>query len=181
MSNLAVALSIIVAMASNRVIGRDNDMPWHIPEDLRRFRDLTMGKPVIMGRKTFESIHARLGKPLPGRTNIVVSRNAAAGGPGYTLCATLQAALDVARAEAQARGLDEIFIIGGAQIYAQALPLADRIYLTEIDAVPGGDTFFPEINPRVWQAQTSEAHHGFTFRTFVRKVKQPRKPLESRA
>ncbi len=181
MPETPICLSLVVAMARNRVIGRDNDMPWNIPEDLRRFRDLTMGKPVIMGRKTFESIFARLGKPLPGRTNIVVSRTGTPERPGYTVCATLGAAIDLARAEARALGLAEIFVIGGAQIYALALPLADRIYLTEIDAVPGGDAFFPEIDPRIWQTETSEAHEGFVFRTLVRKKKRSRKTSETPA
>ncbi|MCB9978687.1 MAG: dihydrofolate reductase [Rhodospirillales bacterium] len=169
-----ITLSIIVAMARNRVIGLDNDMPWHIPEDLKRFKVLTMGKPVIMGRKTFESIFKRLGKPLPGRTNIVISRNMTAQFPGYTLCGTLDSALDVARSEARARGLNEIFVIGGAQIYGLALPKADRIYLTEIDAAPGGDAFFPEIDPKIWQTATSEVHEGFVFRDIVRKDKPSR-------
>lgn len=174
-----IATSIIVAMARNRVIGLDNDMPWHIPQDLKRFKSLTMGKPVIMGRKTFESIFRRLGRPLPGRMNIVVSRNTTAQVPGYMLCGTLASALEVARAEARAKGLDEVFVIGGAQIYVLALPEADRIYLTEIDAVPGGDAFFPEIDLRIWHIATSEVHEGFAFRNLVRKNTPLRASVET--
>jgi dihydrofolate reductase len=162
-----VIVSIIVAMAENRVIGRDNDLIWHIPEDLKRFKTLTMGKPVIMGRKTFESIVARLGKPLPGRVNIVISRK----NPQYTgaiTCQNLTEAMDQARKT----GADEIFIIGGAQVYAQAISenLADRLYVTSVAGQPEGDAFFPELNMKMWEETSREDHGVYSFVTFSRRV-----------
>lgn len=148
-------VSIIAAMAENRVIGLKNDMPWHLPEDLRRFKALTAGKPVVMGRKTFESIVTRNGRALPGRASIVVSRSGFAA-PDAIVVHGLPDALEKAVEIATAEGLDEIFIIGGAQIYAQALPLADRIYLTEIAASPEGDAFFPEIPSGRWRETSRE-------------------------
>lgn len=165
--NDGLSTALVVAMAKNRVIGRDNDMPWHIPEDLKRFKALTMGHPVVMGRKTFDSIVARLGKPLPGRVNIVVSRHLH-DTEGALVCPTLDQALEAARMAARAAHQSMVFIIGGAQIYAQSLPVADRIYLTEIDSTPEGDAFFPEIDPKIWHSASSETHDGFTFRTLVR-------------
>lgn len=151
-------LCIAVAMAQNRVIGRDNDMPWHIPEDLRRFKALTLGKPVIMGRKTFESILARLGKPLPGRTNIVVSRKGlAAAPPGATVCDRFDAALETAQTVAAQTGAAEIFVIGGAQIYARALPQVERIYRTDIEVEMAGDALFPPLDPQDWEEIACEA------------------------
>lgn len=160
-------VSIIVAMAENRVIGRDNELIWHIPEDLKRFKTLTMGKPVIMGRKTFESIVARLGKALPGRVNIVISRK----NPQYTgalTCQNLSEAMDQARKT----GADEIFIIGGAQIYQQAMKedLADRLYLTHVAGQPEGDAFFPELDITMWEEETREDHGTYAFVTLSRRV-----------
>lgn len=137
-------ISLIVAMAENRCIGRDNKMPWHIPEDLKRFKQLTMGAPVIMGRKTFESIIGYLGKPLPGRENIVVSRtDSDLGTPSFT-------SIPCAITHAKTRTEDEIFIIGGAQIYAQSINLANRIHLTQIHQNVDGDAFFPETRTEDW-------------------------------
>ncbi len=158
--------SIIVAMAENRVIGVENDLPWHIPEDLKRFKALTMGKPVIMGRKTFQSIFARLGKPLPGRTNIVVSRSGFEE-DGVLSCVDIEHAVDTARHIAALNDQDEVFIIGGAQVYAQALPLADRLYLTEVRVSPEGDAFFPEIAPSEWMETAREDHEGDPSYAFV--------------
>lgn len=145
-------LALVVAMARARVIGRGNDLPWHIPEDLRRFKALTIGKPVIMGRKTFESIMARLGRPLPGRTSIVLTRGAFDAPPGVVAVADPEAALEAARREVMrgTDGTDEISVIGGAQIYALFLPHARRIYMTEIDAAIEGDAFFPALDPAQW-------------------------------
>ena len=131
-------MSLIAALARNRVIGRNNAMPWHLPEDLKRFKALTLGHPVIMGRKTWESIIAALGKPLPGRTNIVISRSLVSAPAGSHLAHSLEEAL------AYCHGDEEVFVIGGAEIYALALPHASRLYLTEIDAVIEGDAWFPE-------------------------------------
>ncbi|WP_305909803.1 type 3 dihydrofolate reductase [Methylomarinum sp. Ch1-1] len=134
-------ISLIVAMASNRVIGVDNRMPWHLSADLKKFKQLTMGSPILMGRKTFESI----GRPLPGRRNIIISRNPSYQQPGCDVFNDLQAALD------SCRNNDEIFIIGGAKLYKTMLPRADFLYLTEIQQDFAGDTRFPEFDRQQWQ------------------------------
>ena len=141
-------ISLIVAMDRNRLIGRGNALPWHLPADLQHFKATTMAKPVVMGRKTYESI----GRPLPGRHNIVISRNAAFAAPGCTVVASLEAALRAAGAVA------EIMIIGGAQLYAEALPHAQRIYLTRIDADFDGDAWFPALDATVWRECQCEEH-----------------------
>ncbi|OLP56561.1 diacylglycerol kinase [Rhizobium rhizosphaerae] len=140
-------VSIVVAMAKNRVIGRDGGMPWRLPTDLAQFKRLTLGKPVIMGRRTFES----LGRPLPGRDNIVISGKADLVLEGAEVVASLEAALALAERRAEARGAEEIAIIGGGQIYAQALDHAEVLYVTEVEAEPEGDTLFPEISPDRFQ------------------------------
>ena len=139
-------LSLIVAAAENGVIGRGGVMPWHMPSDLRYFRRVTLGKPVIMGRKTFEAI----GKPLPKRHNIVVSRNAGLQLNGADVVTTLGVAITHAQTVARATGVTEVMVIGGGQIYAQALPLADRVYLTRIHSHIDGDATFAELDPAVW-------------------------------
>ena len=141
-------------MASNGVIGRDNALPWHLPEDLRYFKRTTLGKPVIMGRKTFESI----GRPLPGRPNIVVSRSACRAAPGVTMVDSLASALASGEALAAATGAEELVVIGGAQIYAQALPLASRLYVTEVHASVAGDTWFPSLDPADWRETVREEY-----------------------
>jgi len=145
-----VIISIIAAIASNGVIGRNGGLPWHLPADLRRFREITAGHAVIMGRKTFESI----GRPLPDRVNIVVSRQAGYGAAGIVVAGSLQAAL------ALATGEDEVFICGGGEIYQQALPLADRIYLTVLDQPFDGAVFFPEIPQDAFIEVCREAFGG---------------------
>ena len=142
-------LSIIVAADERGGIGRDGGLPWRLPEDLKRFKALTLGHPVIMGRKTYESI----GRPLPGRRNIVVTRNAAYQTDGCEVAASLAAALAACQG-----GSDEIFVIGGAQIYAEALPLAQRLYLTEIRRAFEGDARFPDWDPTAWKETVREAH-----------------------
>ncbi|MDE1942522.1 MAG: type 3 dihydrofolate reductase [Betaproteobacteria bacterium] len=134
-------LSLIVAMTENRTIGANNAMPWHLPADLAFFKATTLGHPVIMGRKTFESI----GRALPGRRNIVVSRN-----PGY-LAQGCDTVTTIHQSLQQAGSAPEIFVIGGAQLFELALPQARRIYLTRIHATLDGDTFFPELDPAEWQ------------------------------
>jgi len=131
---------LIAALAANRVIGRGNELPWHLPEDLRRFKALTMGHPVIMGRKTFESILARLKKPLPGRRNLVISRTLTSVPEGAELFGSLESAFAACQIS------DEVFVIGGEQIYALALPLADCLQLTEIASEVEGDAYFPEFD-----------------------------------
>jgi dihydrofolate reductase len=143
---------LIAAVAKNRVIGRDNKIPWRLPGDQQRFKRLTMGKPVVMGRKTFESI----GKPLPGRTNVVVSRQPAFRPSGAVVEPTLDAAIRRARAKADHDGVDEFFVIGGGELYAEAMPMADRLYVTEVDAAPEGDAYFPEIDRGRWREATRE-------------------------
>lgn len=142
-------ISLIVAMAKNRVIGRGNQMPWHLPADLRHFKSVTLGKPVIMGRKTFESI----GRPLPGRRNVVISRNANWQADGVESVNSLDAAL------ALVQDADEVMIIGGGQLYREALPLAQRLYLTHIELpVSDADTWFPDYSQYQWQQCAEELH-----------------------
>jgi dihydrofolate reductase len=131
-------LSLIVAMTQDRVIGVDNHLPWNIPEDLKRFKKITLGHPIIMGRKTYESI----GRPLPGRTNVVVTHDRAYRVEGGAVVHGLEEALEWAR---RSPGAEEIFVIGGSEIFRQVLPLAGRIYLTEVNWPFIGDTFFPEF------------------------------------
>lgn len=141
-------LALIWAMSRNRVIGRNNALPWHLSEDLKYFKRVTMGKPVIMGRKTWESI----GRPLPGRTNIVITRNPDYAVPdGVRVVTSLDAAIDLAEKICLIEGMDEAIVMGGAEIYAQALPKADRLYLTQVHADIHGDAFFPEIDLEQWQ------------------------------
>jgi dihydrofolate reductase len=140
-------IALIVAMARNRVIGKGGALPWRLPEDLKRFRSLTMGHPIIMGRKTYDSI----GRPLPGRRNIVISRQPGLVIDGVETAASLQAALKMV-ADA-----GEVFVIGGQQIYQAALPIADRIELTRIDRDFEGDVLFPEIDPEQWIESQCEA------------------------
>lgn len=138
-------ISLIVAVARNGVIGRDGGLAWKISDDLKRFREITTGHPVIMGRKTFDSI----GKPLPKRTNIVVSRTMGET-DGVFVARTVEAALDEARRAAAEMNVDEVFVIGGADLYKKTLPLADRLYLTEVDAQVMGDVRFPPIDEAQW-------------------------------
>ncbi|HMB77337.1 MAG TPA: dihydrofolate reductase [Kiloniellaceae bacterium] len=136
----------VVAMGRNRVIGRDGGLPWHISADLKYFKQLTLGKPVVMGRKTYESI----GRPLPGRANVVVSRNPGFRPDGVIKVDSLTEALAAGAAAAAAAGVAEICVIGGGEIFAATLDRARRLYVTEIEAAPAGDTFFPEIDPALW-------------------------------
>jgi len=147
-------LSLIVAMAENRMIGLDGAMPWHISADLKYFKQVTMGAPVIMGRKTFQSI----GRALPGRANIVITRDRNFSADGIEVVHDLESALRKSGAICLIEGKDEVFVIGGAQIYELALAKADRIYLTEIHAMPPGDTLFPEINPEAWTEVSRQDH-----------------------
>jgi dihydrofolate reductase len=142
-----ISIVQVVAVAENGVIGRGGQLPWRIKSDLKFFRSVTMNKPVIMGRKTWPSI----GKPLPGRTNIVVTRRADFAVPGVLTAPDLAAALAAARGDALRRGVDEIAIIGGTEIFLQTLPITDRIVLTKVHANPQGDTYFPEIDPAVFR------------------------------
>jgi dihydrofolate reductase len=160
-------LSLIAALAANGVIGRDNGMPWHLPEDLKRFRALTTGHPILMGRKTWDS----LGRPLPGRTSIVISRQAGLDLPGALVACSLDEALQLAAAS---EGGEQAFVIGGAQLYALALPRTDELLLTEIAAPFDGDTSFPEFDRSAWRetARTravSAAGLHYAFVDYVRR------------
>ncbi|MFA0809880.1 dihydrofolate reductase [Microbulbifer epialgicus] len=137
-----ISIALIAAVARNGAIGKDNGLPWRLSGDLQFFKRTTMGKPVVMGRKTYESI----GRPLPGRANIVITRNKDWQADGVEVVDSLEAALDLARERAAQTGAKELMVIGGAQIYRQALPLAARLYVTEVDTEVEGDAFFPEID-----------------------------------
>jgi len=152
-------ISLVVAVSRNRVIGRDNQLPWRLPADLAFFKRVTMGHPVIMGRRTWESLK----KPLPGRENIVVTRNKGYEAPGSAVANSLEAALALCADE------PIVFVIGGSQLFAESLPIADRIYLTEVDAVVEGDIFLPEFDRSQWTETPIEYHavderHALPFR-----------------
>ncbi len=150
-----MTVSIIVACSRNNVIGRDNALPWHLSEDLRHFRQTTMGKPMIMGRKTFDAI----GRPLPGRTTLVVTRQRDWRREGVVVCASLAQALAEARRHLAADS-DEIIIAGGEEIYRQSLDLADQVYLTRVEMEVEGDAFFPELDGADWEKGEEEAGGG---------------------
>lgn len=148
-------VSLIVAMAENGVIGINNKLPWYLPEDLKYFKQVTMGKPIVMGRKTYESI----GRPLPGRTNIVISRNSDWPIPqGVQLVASIEEAITLAETIAVIDGSDELMIIGGAQIYSAAFHLADRLYLTKVHSEVKGDAYFEGFNDAEWHLMGEQRH-----------------------
>lgn len=146
-------IAMIAAVARNGVIGRDGGIPWRIPSDMAFFKKTTMGKPIVMGRKQYESV----GRALPGRVNIVVTRQKGYQPEGVLVFSDLRAALDHARTIADADGAGEVMVIGGGEIYAQALPQAERLYLTEVDAAPDGDTRFPSIDAEIWERVAAPA------------------------
>ncbi|MBC2774820.1 dihydrofolate reductase [Rhizobium sp. AQ_MP] len=139
---------IIVAVSENGIIGRDGDMPWKLSTDLKRFKALSMGKPLVMGRKTFESVGS---KPLPGRPHVIVSRSHRYDMPGVETVANLDEALQRGRELAARDGVDEVCVVGGGEIYRQALPLADLLHVTHVETVVDGDTSFPEIDPAMFE------------------------------
>lgn len=161
-------ISMIAAMAHDRVIGKDNQMPWHLPADLAHFKQVTLGKPVLMGRKTFESI----GRPLPGRRNLVISRNPGYQAEGIEVVGSVEAA----RALLASSAVEELMVIGGGHLYAEMLPSADRLYLTQIDLAVEGDTRFPAFDDGQWQRIDCESHpadeknpHPYLFETWQRR------------
>ena len=165
-------LVIVAAIAENNVIGNKGKLPWHLHSDLRHFRALTLDKPVIMGRKTYQSI----GKPLDRRTNIVISRDKKFAPKGVTVAPTFKAALELARKDAEHRGTDEIMVIGGSAVFAEAMPLADRLEITHVHASPEGDAHFPPIDLKHWREDKREARNagpkddaGFAIATYVRR------------
>lgn len=156
-----MSLALIAAVAKNRCIGKTNQIPWYIPEDLKRFKALTMGKIVMMGRKTWESLPERF-RPLPGRTNIVITRQTDYALPeGVERFGTIEDAL-------RQHAGEEIFVIGGGELYRETIPLAHRLYITQVDQTVDGDVFFPKIDPEVWQEMEREDHQGFSFVIYER-------------
>lgn len=166
-----IEIVLLAAVADNGVIGRGNALPFRQSSDLKRFKSITMGKPLVMGRKTYNSI----GKPLPGRTNIVVSRDPGFAAEGLVVARSLEDALAAARDDAQKRGADEIVVIGGTDIFMQTLPLADRMEITHVHARPEGDTYFPPIDAAQWHASSRTDHSAgpqdeaaFSYVTYTR-------------
>ncbi len=177
-------ISLILAMSENRVIGRDGELPWHLPADLKRFKKLTLGHVVIMGRKTHESIVERLGRPLPKRRSLVLSRvwpgqTNGHRAPDVEVVSSLGQALELAAGET------EVFIIGGAAVFAEALPLADRVYLTLVHSQVEGDVSFADFDARRWQLVSEERHeanrrHAYAFSFLVYEPSPPKQiPLPS--
>jgi dihydrofolate reductase len=169
----APALVLVAAVADNGVIGQGGGLPWRLKSDLRNFRAVTMGKPVVMGRKTYLSI----GKPLAGRTNIVVSRNRDFAAAGVVVAPSIADALAVARGDALRRSADAIAVIGGAELYAHVIGQADRLVITHVHLRPAGDTMFPVIDPALWREATRSAHSpgpddaaGFTVLVYERRA-----------
>ena len=165
-------ISLIAALSRNRVIGKDNDLPWRLPDDMKYFMQTTMGHHVIMGRKNYESLPNKF-KPLPNRTNILVTRQVNFIAEGCHVVNSMEKAIEIARTS----GESELFIIGGAQIYKQAISLADYLYLTEINALIEGDTFFPEFDRAQWAEVSRKSHsvderHPFAFDFVIYKRKE---------
>lgn len=158
-----MSLIIIAAVAQNGVIGKKNDLPWNIPEDLQHFQEITQGKNVLMGQKTFESILARLGKPLPDRHNIVVSKD-----PDFQAPSGVEVFSDLTEALKKYINTD-IYIAGGASIYQQTISMADRLFITRVNLEPEGDAFFPEIDPSVWRLVSERDYGRYAFLTYQRK------------
>ncbi len=154
-------VTIVAAVARNGCIGRDGGLPWRIPEDMKRYREITMGKVVVMGRKTWESIPAKF-RPLVGRTNVVVTRQ-----DDYSLPAGVER-VDSLDAALTVHAADDVVINGGGAIYAQAMDRADRLDLTHVERAVDGDTFFPAIDPATWKVVWREEHDGFSFVTYER-------------
>lgn len=160
-------VAMVVAIAENHAIGKDNQLLWHLPKDLKHFKQITAGHTIIMGRKTFDS----MGKPLPNRRNIVITRNKELELPGAEVVGSVQEALALCASDEE-----EVYIIGGGEIYKMAMPLTDKIYLTVVQHSFDGDAFFPEIEPGEWKETASESHspdekhqYGFTFSTLERR------------
>ena len=173
----AIGLVLVAAVAENGVIGRDNALPWRLKSDMQYFRAVTLGKPVVMGRKTFDSI----GRPLKGRTNIVVTRDPRFAQAGIVVAHDLERALTAARGDALRRGTREVAVIGGTEIFKLTLPRAEKLALTLVHASPDGDAFFPDIDPAAWreterrpQAKGPDDDYGITFVTYERPARHER-------
>jgi dihydrofolate reductase len=169
-----IDIVLVAAVADNGVIGRSGALPWRLKSDMRRFRAMTWGKPLVAGRATFLSFTT---KPLPGRTNIVLSRNQSFAAPGVVVASKLDAALLAARGDALRRGVDMIAVVGGADIYAQTIDIADRLLITRVHLQPDGDATFPAIDPDTWRERARAEHRAgpgdeasFTTLTYERRV-----------
>jgi dihydrofolate reductase len=169
---MGLKVVLVAAVGENGVIGREGQLPWRLKSDLQHFKRVTMDRPIVMGRKTFASI----GKALPGRTNIVLTRDLSFTAPGCVLATSWDAAFLTARDDAQKRGVDEVMIVGGSDIFADTLPFADRLEITRVHASPEGDVRFPPIDPAMWRETRRERHPrgpdddtDFTILTYVRK------------
>jgi len=165
-----VDVVLVAAVAENGVIGRDGEMPWHYPADLVQFRETTTGHPVVLGRRTYEAIVARLGEPLPGRTSVVLTRS----GPGevpesVVVAGGVEAALRAAERAADERGVETAYVAGGAAVYEQFLPLADRLRITEVPGSPEGDTYFPEFDSETWVELEREPAGELSFVLYGRR------------
>lgn len=165
-------VSMIAAMAKNRVIGNGDKIPWHIPEDFKYFKSQTLGKPIVMGRATFESIHAirgsdpHLGPALPKRKNIIITRQDGYVADDCIVCPSVDSAISTAKKYTDV--VDEVMIIGGGTIYTQALPYADRLYITIVDGDYEGDVFFPEFDKSEWVQTSCDDHDGYSFYIYDR-------------
>jgi dihydrofolate reductase len=162
----------VAAIGDNNVIGRGGQLPWHIRSDLQHFKRLTINRPVVMGRNTYESI----GKPLPDRTNIVITHDLTLRAPGAQIATSIDAAMAAARNDAKKRGVDEIMVIGGSHIFEATMPMATRLEITHVHAAPNGDRFFPPIDPSVWHEKSRQEHargpkddHAFATVVYVRR------------
>ena len=156
-----MTITVLAAVGANLAIGRDGNMPWHLPEDLAHFKAITMGHVMVMGRKTYDSI----GRALPGRRTIVITRQQGWHAPSVEVAHSLAEALALA-------GPADVFVVGGSDVYRQAMPFADEMLLTEIEQSPEADVFFPTFSPSDWRETARESHDGFAFVTYVRR--QPR-------
>jgi dihydrofolate reductase len=163
---------LVAAVGENNVIGRDGQLPWRLKSDLRHFRRVTLNRPVVMGRKTYESI----GKPLKDRTNIVLTSDLSLVVPGGVLAGSMDAALSFARQDAKRRGVDEVMVIGGSDVFDRLMPKADRLEITHVHASPAGDTYFPPIDPKVWRLASHQNYKAgpdddasFTVATYLRR------------
>src|SRR5450631_604012 len=157
-----MTITVLAAVGANLVIGRAGDMPWHLPQDLAHFKATTMGHTMVMGRKTYDSI----GRALPGRRTVVITRQQGWHAPGVEVAHSLAEALALA-------GPTEVFVVGGSEVYRQAMPFADRMMLTEIEQSPEGDIFFPTFEPDNWHEIAREPREGFAFVTYERTVRGP--------
>lgn len=168
-----LTVAVVAAVAANDVIGADGEIPWHHPADLRRFKERTLGHPVVLGRRTYESIVDRLGEPLPGRTSLVLSTRDLDLPDGALRAGSVDEALALARQDCRERGVDTCYVAGGASVYEQFLPRADRLVLTEIPEEHEGDTTFPAWDREAWREVDRENHEDLSFVTYERVVTAP--------